>query len=137
MAPKNRQEPYGEPAGPVTIRTVPQQRDLNINGNIFGGWVLSQMDIAGALIAGEHAAGRVATVAVEAMKFHQPVNLGDTVSVYAELEKVGRTSLTVAINVFAERPGKSDRRRVTEGRFVFVAIDENGQPRPVLQTHPA
>lgn len=115
----------------VTIRTVPQPADLNVNGNIFGGWVLSQMDLAGAAVAKERAQGPVATVAVNSMKFHRPIEVGDLVSIYTDIQKVGRTSITVAIEVFAETGPTGNEHQVTEGCYVFVAVDENGQPRPV------
>lgn len=115
----------------VTIRTVPQPSDLNKNGNIFGGWVLSQMDIAGGDVAGRRARGPVATIAVEAMKFHRPIEVGDVVSVYAEVEAVGRTSISVAIEVFSEHGPDKVEHKVTEGRYIFVAIDKDGKPRPV------
>ena len=119
----------------AAIRAVPQPADLNVNGNIFGGWVLSQMDIAGALIAGERARGRVATVAVSEMKFHEPINLGDVVSIYAAVKKVGRTSISINLDVYADKPSDglgANTRLVTEGCFVYVAIDEDGRPRPVM-----
>lgn len=111
------------------IRAVPMPSDLNMNGNIFGGWVLSQMDIAGGIAASSVARGRVATVAVEAMKFHAPINVGDVVSVYADVEKTGRTSLHVRLNVFACNRYSENTRQVTEGLFVFVAVDDDGEPR--------
>ncbi len=113
----------------VTIRTVPQPADLNVNGNIFGGWVLSQMDIAGATVAKARANGSVATVAVEGMKFHLPIEVGDVVSVYADIEKVGKTSIAVAIEVFAERGPNAQEHKVTEACYIFVAVDKNGKPR--------
>ncbi|WP_374764860.1 acyl-CoA thioesterase [Yunchengibacter salinarum] len=115
----------------VTIRTVPQPSDLNVNGNIFGGWVLSQMDIAGGIVAGARARGPVATVAVEAMKFHRPIELGDVVSVYTDIARVGRTSITVDIHVYANRGVERKRYKVTEGRYIFVAVDTEGHPRAV------
>ena len=115
----------------VTIRTVPQPAELNVNGNIFGGWVLSQMDIAGATVAKARANGSVATVAVEGMTFHLPIEVGDVVSVYADITKVGRTSVTVAIEVFAERGPNAKEHKVTEGCFIFVAVDAAGQPRAI------
>jgi acyl-CoA thioesterase YciA len=114
----------------ATIRTVPQPADLNINGNIFGGWVLSQMDIAGGVVAGRRAKGPVATVAIEGMKFHRPIEVGDVVSVYASIERVGTTSITVAIDVYTEQTDR-DPHQVTEGKYIFVAVDESGGPRPV------
>ena len=117
----------GEPA----IRTVPRPLDANSNGDIFGGWVLSQMDIAGAVPAIERAQGRVATVAIDAMTFHAPIYVGDLVSLYAVIEKVGRTSITVKIETVARRGMSGEHVRVTEGTFVYVAIDDQGNPRPV------
>lgn len=119
------------PDGIPTIRAVPMPSDLNINGNIFGGWVLSQMDIAGGIAGAVAAKGAVATVAVEAMKFHAPINVGDVVSVYTDVEKVGRTSIHVRINVYASNKYSQHTIQVTEGLFVFVAIDSEGRPRAV------
>lgn len=113
------------------IRTAPQFGDLNLNGNIFGGWILAQMDMAGGITASRRARGPVATVAVEGMKFHRPVNVGDLVSCYAEVEKVGRSSIHVKIEVCVDRRGVERDFTVTEGTFIFVAIDGEGRPRPV------
>lgn len=117
----------------VIIRTTPQPADLNVNGNIFGGWVLSQMDLAGAAVARARAKGPVATVAVNGMKFHRPIEVGDMVSIYADVEKVGRTSVSVAIEVFAERgvSGNEHEYKVTEGCYVFVLVDDDGRPKPI------
>ena len=124
----NRQ---GEPRGELSIRTLAMPADANRSGDIFGGWVLSQMDIGGGIAASQRARGRVATVAVDAMTFHLPVYVGDVLCVYADLERVGRTSMTWWLEAWALRGRLGDRVRVTEGRFTFVAIDEAGQPRPV------
>lgn len=113
------------------IRTVPQPSNLNVNGNVFGGWILSQMDIAGGVVAGRMAKGPVATVAIEKMEFHRPVEIGDQISIYGEIEKVGNTSITIKLDVFAERGSSSSSHRVTEGRFIFVAINEEGRPRQI------
>jgi len=107
--------------------------DLNLNGHIFGGWLLSQMDIAGGITASNRAVGPVATVAVEAMKFHRPVHVGDLVSCYCAIEKVGQTSIHVRIEVCATRRGLEREVTVTEGTFIFVAVDADGKPRPVEQ----
>lgn len=115
----------------VTMRLIPQPSDLNVNGNIFGGWVLSQMDLAGADVAARRAAGNVATVAIEGMEFHCPIEVGDVISIYTDIAKVGRTSITVKIDVFAERGVQRTHIKVTEGTYIFVAIDEAGRPRPV------
>jgi len=118
-------------AGEPMIRTLPRPADANASSDIFGGWVLSQMDIAGAIPAIKRAAGRVATVAIDAMVFHAPIFVGDIVSVYAEVAKVGRTSLTVSIETIAQRRGNGEIVRVTEATFVYVALDDAGKPRPV------
>ncbi len=118
------------------IRNSPRPSDLNINGNIFGGWVLSQMDIAGGITAARCARGPVATVAIEGMKFLRPIHVGDLISCYAEIEKVGTTSITVKIEVCAIRASermveKAEEVKVTEGIFIFVALDEKGRPKKV------
>jgi len=119
-----------DPRDPV-IRVVPRQGDINANGHIFGGWVLSQMDIAAGIIASREAQGPVATVAIEAMEFIAPILLRDVVSVYAKVERIGRTSIAIRIEVVATRDRGSTEVKVTEGLFTFVAIDEHNQPRPV------
>ena len=119
------------PRGQLATRTLAMPGDANPSGDIFGGWVLSQMDIAGGITAGQRAQGRVATVAVTAMTFHLPVYVGDVLCVYADIEKVGRTSITVHIEAWALRGRLGERVRVTEGKFVFVAIDAEGRPRAV------
>ena len=113
------------------IRTSPQPRDVNNNGDIFGGWVLSQMDIAGGIMAARRAKGRVVTVAVEAMTFHQPIKVGDVVSIYGEIVKVGRTSLHVKLTTIVVRKLDPEEIKVTEGTYVFVAIDAEGNSREV------
>ena len=113
------------------IRTVPQPADMNGNGDIFGGWVLSQMDIAGGALAARTAKGRVATVAITAMTFVQPIKVGDMVSIYGEVSKVGRTSITISLETVVRRRHEQVDIRVTHGTYVFVAIDEHGKPRPV------
>ena len=119
------------PRGELTTRTLAMPADANPSGDIFGGWVLSQMDIAGGIAAGQHAQGRVATVAIDAMTFIRPVNIGDILCVYADIARVGRTSITVHLEAWALRERMGERVKVTEGQFVFVALDKNGQPRPV------
>ena len=120
----------GERGEPI-IRAAPMPSDVNANGDIFGGWVLAQMDIAGGIIAAARAGGRVVTVAVNAMTFHQPIRVGDLVSIYGRVERVGRTSLTIVLETLVIRRLEPKEIRVTEGTFVYVAIDEAGQPRPV------
>jgi acyl-CoA thioesterase YciA len=113
------------------LRVIPGKGDINANGHIFGGWVLSQMDIAAGIVASRRAKGPVATVAIEAMEFIAPIHLRDLISVYADIERVGRTSMGVRIEVIAERDLGETRVKVTEGLFTFVALDANHQPRPV------
>ena len=124
-------QPEAQPRGELAIRTLAMPADANPSGDIFGGWVLSQMDIAGGLIARERARGRVATVAITAMTFHLPVHVGDVLCAYVEIEKVGRTSITTWIEAWALRGKDGGRVRVTEGQFVYVALDEDSRPRPV------
>ncbi len=113
------------------LRVVPAPADINANGHIFGGWILAQMDIAGGIVAGRRAAGPVATVAIDSMKFHQPILLGDIVSIYGDVKRVGRTSLAIHLDVIAYRRRAGDYVRVTEGLYTFVAIDDAARPRPV------
>jgi acyl-CoA thioesterase YciA len=119
--------PKAEPA----LRTLAMPADANANGDIFGGWVLAQMDLAGGVPALTRAEGRIATVAVEAMRFHEPINVGDLVTCYAHVARTGRTSITVAIETWARRRLTGQEIKVTEGTFVYVAIDKNGRPRPL------
>ncbi len=123
--------PDSEPTGELTVRQIAMPADTNANGDIFGGWVLSQMDQAGGICATERAEGRVATVAVEAMTFIRPVKVGDVLCVYTRVEGVGRTSMKIHIEAWARRFRTHGREKVTDAIFTFVAIDENGRPRPV------
>ena len=116
------------------LRVMPGPSDINANGHIFGGWVLSQMDIAAGIVASRRAKGPVATVAIEAMEFIAPIHLRDLISVYAEVERVGRTSMGVKIEVVAERDLGSTAVKVTEGVFTFVALDANHRPRAIDQS---
>ena len=120
-----------EARGAPILRVVPGPSDINANGHIFGGWVLSQMDIAAGIVASREAEGPVATVAIEAMEFIAPILLRDLVSVYARVERVGRTSIAIRIEVVATRDRGMTQVKVTEGLFTFVALDQNHQPRPV------
>ncbi len=117
------------PEGELTLRTLAMPRDVNVNGDIFGGWVLSQMDIAGGIVAG--ARGRVATVAVDAMKFIRPVKVGDVLCIYVKVGRIGRTSLALEIEAWVLRGRLGAREKVTEAVFTFVAIDDDGRPRVV------
>ena len=120
-----------EPQGNLTLRIQAMPADVNVNGDIFGGWVLSQMDIASGIVASDRAQGRVTTVALDAMKFIRPVQMGDVLCVYARVERVGRSSMGIAVEAWALRHLKGHREKVTEALFTFVAIDENGRPRPL------
>jgi len=113
------------------LRVVPGPGDINANGHIFGGWVLSQMDIAAGIIASRRAGGSVATVAIERMEFIAPIHLRDVISVFAEVERVGRTSMAIRIEVVASRDRGTSDIKVTEGLFTFVALDDHHRPRPV------
>ncbi|TBX28873.1 acyl-CoA thioester hydrolase YciA [Nioella sediminis] len=120
-----------EPQGDLTLRTVAMPADMNGNGDIFGGWVLSQMDIACGILARERARGRCTTVAVDAMKFIRPVAVGDVLCVYTRIGRVGRTSMGIEVEAWVKRGAVGEREKVTEALFTFVAIDEEGRPRPV------
>ena len=122
-----------EARGEPILRVVPRPGDINANGHIFGGWVLSQMDIAAGIVASREAQGPVATVAIEAMAFLAPIHLRDLISVYAEVERIGRTSMAVRIEVVAERDLGATEVKVTEGVFTFVALDADHRPRAVDQ----
>ena len=113
------------------LRVVPRPGDINANGHIFGGWVLSQMDIAAGIVASRQSNGPVATVAIDKMEFIAPILMHDLISVYAVVERIGRTSLTIRIEVVATRRMGLEDVKVTEGVFTFVALDENHRPRPV------
>ena len=116
------------------LRVMPGPADINANGHIFGGWVLSQMDIAAGIVASQRSHGPVATIAIEAMKFIAPIHLRDLISVYAHVERIGRTSMGVKIEVIAHRDLGQTEVKVTEGLFTFVALDEDTRPRPIGQT---
>jgi acyl-CoA thioesterase YciA len=120
------------PKGELTISTVAMPADANPAGDVFGGWILSQMDIAGGIAAARRARGRCVTVAVDKIVFHLPVQIGDLVTCYADIVKVGRTSITVNVLVLATPHYEpTEPRTVTEGTFTYVALDENHNPRPV------
>jgi acyl-CoA thioesterase YciA len=113
------------------IRVVAMPADANAYGDIFGGWLLSLMDNGAGLTAARRAKGRAVTVAVDAMVFHAPVKVGDEVSVYTQIEKVGRTSITIAVEAFRRHRSEDTATKVTEAKFTFVAIDDAGKPRAV------
>ena len=113
------------------IRVVAMPADANAYGDIFGGWLLSVMDSGAGLTAARRAKGRAVTVAIDAMVFHEPVKIGDEVSVYTEIEKVGRTSMTIAVVAYRRHRSEEQAIKVTEAKFTFVAIDDDGKPRAV------
>jgi acyl-CoA thioesterase YciA len=122
------------PAGrQPALRVVPMPADANQHGDIFGGWIMAQVDVAGGVVASRHARGRVATVAVNAMAFKQPVFIGDVVSFYSDIVRVGNTSITVNVEVYAQRnPRDIETVKVTEATLTYVATDKNREPRPVV-----
>ena len=113
------------------IRVVAMPADANAYGDIFGGWLLSLMDNGAGLTAARRAKGRAVTVAIDAMVFHAPVKVGDEVSVYTHIERVGRTSITIAVEAFRRQRSEEEEIKVTEAKFTFVAVDDNGKPRAV------
>lgn len=117
-------------ADPV-LRVVPEPADINANGHIFGGWILAMMDRAGGIVAGRVAQGRCATVAIETMEFIAPIHLGDLISIYGRVERRGRTSLAIRLDVVAERDRGATRVDVTTGVFTFVALDDQFRPTPL------
>ena len=120
--------PNQEPA----IKVVAMPADANADGDMFGGWILSMMDLAGSIPARKRAKKRIVTVAVDSLVFHEPVFIGDCLECYATIEKVGRTSMTVKVETYAERREREgDRHKITEGRFVYVAIGDDRKPVPV------
>ena len=119
------------PRSVPALRTVAMPADANANGDIFGGWLMSQMDLAGGVHAHQEANGRTATVAVDAMSFHLPVQIGDLVTCYCETVQIGRTSIVVKVDTWVKRRSDGQEEKVTEGLFTFVAIDDTGRPRSV------
>lgn len=116
----------------LVLKVIPMPRDVNANGDIFGGWVMAQVDLAGAVIAAPYAAGRMATVAVNEFIFKQPVRVGDILSFYGKLVRLGRTSITIKVEVYAEQfRAQGKYTKVTEALLTYVAIDEHGRPRQV------
>ena len=131
MTDSRKDQTDDRPAGDLTVRTIAMPADTNANGDIFGGWVMAQMDAAGGIAGVERARGRVVTIAVDAMTFIRPVRVGDVLCVYTDIERVGRTSMKIRIEAWARRFGKDIREKVTSAVFTFVAIDDLGKPRPV------
>jgi acyl-CoA thioesterase YciA len=122
------------PSGELCIRTLAMPADTNANGDIFGGWLLSQMDVGGGVFAVKVAKSRTVTVAIEAMNFRKAVYVGDLVSVYANLVRVGRTSLTVHLEAWAHRRKETHPFLVTDGNFTYVSIDDHGRPQAIVTT---
>jgi acyl-CoA thioesterase YciA len=121
--------PPPPPPGGAHLRTIAMPRDANPSGDIFGGWTLSQMDLAGATLAAERAGGRVATVAIDAMKFLHPIAVGDEVSCFCFAEEQRASSIKVRVETWTRSPGGKDPEKVTEGVFTFVAVTDDGKPR--------
>lgn len=121
------------PRGAPVLRLMPGPRDINTNGHIFGGWVLSQMDIAGGIVAANLAGGPVATVAIDGMEFVEPILLQDVIAVYASVARIGRTSLAIAMEVCAVRDRGTREVLVTSALYTYVALDENKRPRPIAR----
>lgn len=124
------------PHGELVIRTIAMPADSNSNGDIFGGWLMSQMDLGAAIVAKSISRSRITTVAVDGMIFHNPVYVGDIVNCYARLLKVGRTSMRVDIEAWVQRGRDGTLLKVTEGIFTYVAIDDQGRPHPVHRDPP-
>ena len=123
--------PPAEPSGELCIRALAMPADTNQNGDIFGGWLLSQMDLAGGIMASKNAKSRTVTVSIEAMTFRKPVFVGDVVSVYCEVMRVGRTSITVHIEAWVLRRKETSAILVTDGNFIYVSIDDSGHPQVI------
>jgi len=125
-----------EPNGDLTLRTLAMPADANAAGDIFGGWVMAQMDLACGIRAAERAAGRVVTAAVHEMSFAKPMKVGDTLCIYTTIEKIGRTSMTLRVEAWAQRYLTRFREKVTHARFIMVALDNDGKPTPIPEPIP-
>ncbi len=120
----------------LVLKVIPMPADCNANGDIFGGWVMAQVDLAGSVLPARHVRGRMATVAVNQFIFKQPVRVGDILSFFSSLERIGRTSITVKVEVFAERfRSQGEYFKVTEASLTYVAIDDTGKPTPIGESH--
>jgi len=126
-------DPAGEPRGELASRTLAMPADTNPTGDIFGGWLMALMDAAALMTATRHGKGRMVTVAVSKIVFLEPVKVGDAVCCYTDVDRMGRTSLTLAVEVWVLRQGQGDRIKVTEAEFTFVAVDDDGRPRPIAE----
>jgi acyl-CoA thioesterase YciA len=123
----------GQPVGELTLRTLAMPSDANAAGDIFGGWVMAQMDLACGIRAAERARGRVVTAAVKEMSFAKPMKVGDTLAVYIQVTRVGRTSMTLKVEAWARRYLSDLMEKVTDADFIMVALDRDGKPKPVPQ----
>lgn len=124
-------DPHPGPRGALTVRVIAMPADTNANGDIFGGWVMSRMDQAGGMAGVERARGRVVTVSIDAMTFIRPMRVGDVLEVYTEVGSIGKSSMKIHIEAWAMRFRTHRREKVTDANFTFVAIDDNGRPRPI------
>ncbi len=127
----NEKTETDNPRGELTVRVIAMPSDTNANGDIFGGWVLSQMDAAGGIRGVERAQGRVVTIKVDTLTFIRPVKVGDVLCVYTDVESIGRTSMKIHIEAWARRFLTATREKVTDATFTFVAVDDDGRPRPI------
>ncbi|MEZ5507262.1 MAG: acyl-CoA thioesterase [Gammaproteobacteria bacterium] len=134
MEEQERLDDTPTPNGELALQTIAMPADANADGDIFGGWLVSQMDLAGAVTANRLARGRVATVAVDSMVFLRPVAVGSVISCYTDVLNIGRSSITILVEVWAQHHADREARKVTEGQFTFVAIDENRRTRVVPRT---
>jgi acyl-CoA thioesterase YciA len=125
--------PLPSPEGELTLRTLAMPGDANPAGDIFGGWVMAQMDLAAGIRAGERARCRVVTAAVKEMAFQRPVKIGDTLSIYTDITRIGRTSITLQVEAWVNRSRIGRKEKVTEGTFIMVALDDHGAATPVPQ----
>ena len=137
MRDKDKQRNSTEPKGELASRTLAMPADSNPKGDIFGGWIMSLTDSAGEMSATPHAGGRVVTVAVSNITFLHPVHVGDTVCCYTDVKRLGRTSITLDVEVWVLRQGQGTRIKVTDAEFTFVAVDEDGSPRELASSVPA
>ena len=124
-------EPAEQPEGELVIQTIAMPKDTNPNGDIFGGWLMSQMDLGSSILAAKTAKCRVVTVSMEGMSFLQPVRVGDTVACYARVERIGRSSMTIPVEAWVHRDRTGEPLRVTRAVFTYVAVDSEGKPIPV------
>ncbi len=133
MCSKTARPDAKKPSGSLAIRTLAMPSNTNPNGDIFGGWIVSNMDLAGLSVAGKYARHTITTIAIDSMVFISPVQVGDFICCYADLVKIGNTSITIKIETWAVNPDETNLRQVTEGVFTYVAVDEHGRPEPAIR----